>query len=434
MFIVLFTGAGASVELGVPAMRTMAEKFVRHLQDQGFPSESLDVLKKSLEDEHYDMEHVIEELDNLENVRRNGEKWGIDTGNLAYKKAETLRQEAEWLIGHLCERVDVQAAMHMWGETLFEGAKSHLTIVTTNYDRAIEMAAAQISVRLNDGFNSFDSAEFAEWKGIQSSRSECVEVLKLHGSTDWYHNPNSDMVYKLRHPMPLFGQLRIVMKVGPGVELRSAAVLPSREKKVNELPYPDLSALFRSRANEASSIVFVGTSMRDPDIRSLCAQQSLKKPVYVVSRSGRSDVIPESARVIQQSASKFLVSTLPRYFRQNDPNYLDRECDNSIVESKGVLQAMLNAFDSNADTSKRCDAIESLAKSRIALSRRNLEKLLRSKDPDVSKFALGLFSDSPDRKELLEIAQALVSERKADFASEMELLEKQLKTSSSTGD
>ena len=424
----LFTGAGASVELGVPAMRTMAEEFVRHLQDQDFPSESLGILQKSLEDAHYDMEHIIEELDDLEKGKRTGTRWGIDTTIPAYEQAKTLRQEAEWLIGHLCERVDVQAAMHMWGESLFEGAKSQLTIATTNYDRAIEMAAAQINVRLNDGFNNFDGAEYAKWKGIQNSRSEGVEILKLHGSTDWYHSPNSDAIYKLRHPMPLFGLLRIVIEGGPGVELRSAAVLPSREKKVNELPYPDLSALFRLRANEASSIVFVGTSMRDPEIRSLCAQQSLQKPVYVVSRSGNSDVIPESARVIQQSASKFLVSTLPRYFRQNNPDYLDSECGNSIVGSKGVLQAMLNAFNSNAETSKRCDAIESLAKSRIALSRRNLEKLLRSKDPDVNKFALGLFSDSPDRKELLEIAQALVSERNTDFASEVELLEKQLKT------
>jgi len=419
----LFTGAGASVELGVPAMRSMAEEFVRHLQDQRFPEESLDQLQRHLADDNYDMENIIEDLDNLEKGSRTGKKWGVDTDNLAYNQANTLRQEAEWLVGHLCERVNPQAAMHMWSESLLQGAKVQLTIGTTNYDRAIEMAGAQAGVQLKDGFSRFDGAEYAEWKELQIQRSEGVEMLKLHGSTDWYHSSDSDAVYKLRHPMPLFGALRIVMEDGPAVELRSAAVLPSREKKITQSPYPDLTTLFRLRAMDSSSIVFVGTSMRDPDIRSLCAQQSLQKPVYVVNRSGRSAAIPEAARVIQQTASKFLVSTLPKYLRQDDPDYLNSECGESTTVGEGVLDAMLNAFDSSADTSKRCKAIESLAESGIALSSRKLEMLLRTDDPDVSKFALGLLADSPDKQELLEIAKDLVSERKPDFASELALLE-----------
>ena len=423
----LFTGAGASVELGVPAMRSMAREFYQHLKDHQFSSTSLNRLEELLKDEKYDMEHVIEELDSLEKGRQASERWGVETNNDIFRETGTLRQEAEWLISHLCERINSKASLHMWGESLLEGAKSQLIIATTNYDRAIEMASAQVGVAINDGFEGFGVREYASWAGLPYDRnSNGIELIKLHGSTDWYHSPNYDAIYKLRHPMPLFGALRIVLDGGPDIELRSAAVLPSREKKINQLPYPDLSSLFRVRADAASSLIIMGSSLRDPDIRSLCDQQSKKKAVYVVSRTGRTDLIPKEARVIRQSASRFMISSLPMYLRQNDPEYLDMYVGESHEYLESILNDVLNAFNNSELTKLRCEAIESLAKVRVSLGYGSLEKLLRTGDDDVSMYALGLIPDSLEKEELLKVAKSLATERGHNFNEELLLLERQL--------
>ena len=46
MRVLLFTGAGASVELGIPAMRLMAELFRDHLHDLSLPVEVIDKIDR----------------------------------------------------------------------------------------------------------------------------------------------------------------------------------------------------------------------------------------------------------------------------------------------------------------------------------------------------------------------------------------------------
>ena len=100
--------------------------------------------------------------------------------------------------------------------------------MTTNYDRAIESTCEVENIAYDDGFASFDEKEYARWAGIGSSSP--VKLLKIHGSTDWYQGVNGE-TYKLRHPMPLYGELRVSARNGVLPELASAMVLPTKEKR-----------------------------------------------------------------------------------------------------------------------------------------------------------------------------------------------------------
>jgi len=60
--ILVFTGAGGSFELGIPTMRYMVEMFRDHLEERDLSPEFLEELGERLEDEDYDMEHLVDDL------------------------------------------------------------------------------------------------------------------------------------------------------------------------------------------------------------------------------------------------------------------------------------------------------------------------------------------------------------------------------------
>ena len=82
MKVLLFTGAGASVELGVPAMRPMVQDLHNHLRGQGIAEEVFGRFDARLNDVDYDVEKLIESIDGLERGEREkqdglerGERW-----------------------------------------------------------------------------------------------------------------------------------------------------------------------------------------------------------------------------------------------------------------------------------------------------------------------------------------------------------------------
>jgi hypothetical protein len=295
-----------------------------------------------------------------------------------------------------------------------------LSIATTNYDRAIEIAASRaVGAPLRDGFEDFAGREFAEWTGDWTDGN--IALFKLHGSTDWYRG-DQDRIIKLRHPMPLYGGLRVMPKESDKA-VSSALVLPSREKIVTHPPFQEISYGFRRRAEEAEMLVFVGSSLRDPHIRDVCRKYSARKPVFAVSRSGNfaSDVLPESAKVIRETASRFLISTMPRFMRTQDASILRIAAQRTEKDESAVLDWLVLAKNVTARAAERCEAIERLADADVPLLKDDLLALVNDRDPEVSTFALGLVQRSADRDEIIDAAQN--TEARSDmFAEELRLL------------
>lgn len=418
----MFTGAGASVELGIPAMRLMAEQFRDHLHDLSLPVEVIDKIDKLVGDASNDMEHAIDVIDGLERGFRARLELGESPDEAEIAPYLTIRQEAEWFVQHCCEQIKAESAIKMWSPALLAASGIALTIASTNYDRAVEIAAARLAIHLEDGFDDFGGKEYANWQDPRDN--EDIKLLKLHGSTDWYRT-DSDQIFKLRHPMPLFGKLQIVPEELSENRLHSALILPSREKLTTLYPFPVISTEFRQRAKEADIAIFLGSSLRDPHMRDVCVSCASKKPTYVVSRSGdfENDVVPDQAVVIRQGAGRFLVSTFPRFLRNQDVTILDSASDTSEPDTTNVLQWLVRACDESRDPINRCDSIESLADAGISLHKREIELLLTSSSDEVSTFALGLVLSSCDRDTLIDVAKDIATEREASrFNAELDIL------------
>ncbi len=424
MKTLIFAGAGASVELGVPAMSAMMKQLVELLESRAIAPAVLLEVRAAMESGDYDIEQFIEMLDGIATMSRSVVGGRVDPE--LRQEAQVLRSESEWFVQHACERVVGASSTLLWGPTLAAFRGRELCIATTNYDRAIEMAALGCGVPIHDGFAPFGDKEWSSLGGNEDGPG--VRLLKLHGSTDWYRAQNTDDVLKLRHPMPLFGGVSLKLDSLPHEALRSAVVLPSREKRKTEMPFVDLWPAFFNVAREADLAVFIGASLRDPDVRRRAADCGTRGAVFVVGPTCP-DVVTSMAPsplFISQTASEFLMSTLPAALLSENPieRLLAAVGDPSEIRPRrSVLRLVETASDGREDVRRRCDALDALAAAEVALPASLVAPLIESPDAAVRTFALALIPRSPQRDELLGLSrEAVDSENDPRFAREVEML------------
>jgi len=414
--VLLFAGAGTSIELGVPGMVGMGEEFLDHAKQWDVEP----ALVQKLIGDSLDVEHLIEALDRICTARPTLE--AIGQVSVPLDRADKIRAEVEWFVQHAAERVVAGDARLMWGPVLRAASSLDLTLVTTNYDRAIELAANAENVPIDDGFEPFGKGETASWAGF-SQNSDRPLLAKLHGSTDWYAAGEFGSPTKLRHPMPLFG--RASLRLADGKELGSALVLPSREKLLTHSPYPRLSQTFLNAADCCDVAIFVGSSLRDHHIRGAAEATARRVPVFVVNPSGDTYAL-ENVRAIKQCASTFLIATLPHDLIATDPVAALASITTEANDDRGVLVAVRQALDGDTAVDIRCRALERLDEIGITLDPFLLRQLLADHDATVARYALGLISLSADRLKLIEVAAATPHASEPAFRDDLQLLREML--------
>ncbi len=416
MKILLFAGAGTSVELGVPSMTGLAKAFLVHSRQWGIEPD----LVQRIMGNDLDVEHLIEELDRICVAGPSLKSIGQYTADL--KGTEKVRAEVEWFVQHAAERLATEDAQIMWGSVLraTKIEKVEIAFITTNYDRAIELAANREAILLDDGFAPFTQEETVQWTefGLNEIRPMLV---KLHGSTDWFADKETDLPKKLRHPIPLFG--RSVLQI-EGQELGSGLVLPSREKMLTKPPFPRLSQAFLNAADRCDLALFVGSSLRDNHIKDAARSIVKKSSVFIVNPDGDDRGI-DNATVISQHASTFLISTLPNALLTSDPLGALREASRtSSAETRGILSAVRDLLDTSVDTSRRCHAIEELDETGATLAPVLINQILNDADPTVARYGLGLIPSSTCQDELIEAATNSRHNNDPAFCEELEILHK----------
>ena len=412
MKVLLFAGAGTSIELSVPGMIGMAQEFLDHAKQWDVEPD----LVKRIMGTTLDVEHLIEELDHICTARSSLELIGQDTVSL--ERADKIRAEVEWFVQHVAERVVAKDARLMWGSILRAASSVNFTLVTTNYDRAIELAANAEGLSLDDGFGAFDNGETASWVGFDQDTGRPA-LVKLHGSTDWYTEGKSASPTKLRHPMPLFG--RAALRLASGHELGSALVLPSREKLLTRSPYPRLSQTFLNATDSCDMAIFAGSSLRDHHIHGAAQTTGRRVPVFVVNPTGENYGI-EGVHTIRQCASTFLIATLPNALMSPSPPAALKAVAAQPGDYQGILNEVSRALDLGVTTDLRCLALEELDNMGATLDPSLLRQLLSDDDPRVARYSLGLISMSADRDALIKQAATTKHDNDPAFREDLQLL------------
>jgi len=396
----------------------MGEEFLSHANQWRVEPE----LVERLIGESLDIENLIEALDRVCSARTTLEIMGQPSVPL--ERADKVRAEVEWFVQHVAERVVASDARLLWGPLLSTTPVVQLTLATTNYDRAIELAANAESIVLDDGFGPLGYDEAATWAGFDQA-AQTPRLVKLHGSTDWYAAGPRGTPTKLRHPMPLFG--RAVLRLATGSELGSALVLPSREKLLTHSPYPRLSQTFLNAADSCEMAIFVGSSLRDHHIRGAAEATARRAPVFVVNPAGNTYGL-EQVTPIKQSASTFLMSTLPNALKGSDPAGALRRGAGDSTNAKGVFAPVKQALDTEASVETRCRALEQLDEMSVPLDGTFLRQVMSDQHATVARYALGLVSLSPEREDLVQHAATTTHASDPAFLEDLALLREMLQS------
>ena len=418
MKVLIFAGAGTSVELGVPSMWGLAGEFLAHSEQWKIEPEFV----REVMEREFDVEHLIEEVDRICEGGASLEKIGRNLEDLA--KAEKIRAEVDWFVQHSAERVTPRDAQLMWGSVLRASERYDITFVTTNYDRAIELAANGEGVFLEDGFASLVDDEMVNWIGFERERVS-PKLVKLHGSTDWFSERDSGEPVKIRHPMALFGRATLLFG---GMKLGSALVLPSREKLLTRAPYPRLTQAFLNAADECEVAFFVGSSLRDEHIRNAARAIASRVPVFVVNTSGGSRGV-DGALTMAEHASTFLISTLPNALCGANPlEVLERHSNETVTEKEGIFPIVQELLNEDLERRVRCKAAELLHERRVTLAPTQVEKVLNQGDATFGRYALGLIPYSAAYRELMDVAQNCANTGDEAYRDEIAILQKVIST------
>ncbi len=299
--IVVFLGAGASKSLGMPLMAD----FVSGIQED--PDLVARPLHKALLSKDTDLEHVLEELDQLSgkayvdaaygklrladriknsndpNYRATaspGDYFG-QTATQAREITQILRKKIFETYASIKEPPKLLHIFTPFLDGLFTNmysSKSPLVIFTTNYDPAIEMYAGLSSpyYALSDGFRTDASEGAIVWDRkvfdtySLSEGTKQLVLFKLHGSTRWSRVRN--LIAKI--PFDQFADVN--------APHQNVLIYPAKTKIALEDPFFTAYDYFQRTLDLTKLVISIGYSFRDYDALTKLKTASLFNPELTV--------------------------------------------------------------------------------------------------------------------------------------------------------
>lgn len=270
--IVLFVGAGTSIQFGIPATKEFKEYLLEN------DTAGTELLKSILiQDEFPDIEHVLSCIMDLMKISKThagiylGKRENnIQTSQFPPLHVSDVLGQAEglyhWILQRLFDKYQIQSTYHrevsgFFGK-LFSILKQHsarIDIGTTNYDLAIETfcnlnASAYICI---DGFTMagtdfvWNPNRFEEY--VKKSSEFSIPLYKIHGSLNWaYAGSQIRKTEKIEYQPSKKNPHNVI--VAPTVSPKDAS---------NIEPYVSVFNRFSERLANADVCIAIGTSFRD---------------------------------------------------------------------------------------------------------------------------------------------------------------------------
>lgn len=296
----LFLGAGASIEAGIPSAAAITrhfESFSSHTsRPNGLLIENLFRLvqveiasQTGIPASNVDFEAVlgvlfeIAEGRNVLSAKRVSE---LIQSHFNQIDISRVIQDLTLYIRGLCLPLrDVSyldVLLHMIWE--HEGA-----IATLNYDVSVERRSNELKYPLVNGFGGKTGSQ---WLGFNRTEKS-IEILKLHGSVHWLRssvdleNAYSILAFLIFHSEPFMTSLNgsaalTASEKAPGVRLLMNIGFAKEQLYVTP-PFTEIFVRFLTKLQEASIIIAAGYSFRDPAVnRMLLEAVKAKRSPFVV--------------------------------------------------------------------------------------------------------------------------------------------------------
>lgn len=280
--VILLTGAGASVPLGLYTTSLFLNEFTTRWWPLEADHELVKELRQAVNTQYGDIEDLLALLERqvtaadvlladprfVRDVLQNNRQRIGEYIHVATQLRDTIYDK---VIEHY-SHVDAHRAAALYDPLLGQFLKRFhdipelgqtLPFFTLNYDVAVESAASMLELQLVDGLEVRPGSVERQWTPDAFTRYEekpgklNVVLVKLHGSVRWgYDRSNANSIVELSRGV---GR-------DPGM-YRHAVLYPARTPKaIDEEPFRTGFRCFRECLRSARVLVAIGTSFRDPEV------------------------------------------------------------------------------------------------------------------------------------------------------------------------
>ncbi len=260
---ILILGSGASVPYGLPSMYDLSNKIKTKLGDFYKGNEYWDKFCSNL-NTFNDLEKALQEIQLPKDIN----------DNIISTVWEYINDSDIQFFSGLINDSSTYALAKLLKKLLYTHP-SHVSIVTTNYDRLAEYAADIAVSNTFTGFygniiKSFDSSHLHN-----NQRERRVDIWKVHGSLDWFKNSSQQLVsIPLARSIP---NLYIPLIVTPGVQ---------KYQETHNEPYRTVISRADECISRASCYLCIGYGFNDEHIQPKLITQIQQRniPIVIITR------------------------------------------------------------------------------------------------------------------------------------------------------
>ncbi len=218
---VILWGSGATIPYGLPSMNDLKERLKLQL---GAIDKNVD-----LETELGNV--AVSKHDEIKKVIRD----------------EVFKKDKECLNEYIRDAYYFEAIIKMISK-FYTSHPCKMDIVTTNYDCVLEYALSKSNYNFTDGFAG---RAFSKFNPEAFEKQQIVNLIKVHGSLNWFSDENGDILY--------------LPNVPDSDKLKYCMVLPARNKydEAFEEPYRTLIGKSDNVIANAKSFLVVGFGFND---------------------------------------------------------------------------------------------------------------------------------------------------------------------------
>lgn len=287
--VVFLVGAGASVELGIPAMGGMFDAFMQK-RKSGLSTKNRKICDMFVNElgVSRDLEEFLLAANTIVDTQGRA-PWVLSERVISKKTdAASLVRHREKLREYVTDISDTRKnILNFMAQTCFKFnrakacdilsgfievvADKGYPIYTTNYDFSFEFAAEEKGINVNDNFILKSRRHIWDPK-ISFPLGSGITIIKLHGSVTWYVDDDG-VIEKAYLPTTVNTA---------GLPVERLVVFPTRFKDIYDQHFFALYSHFLAALSNARCLVVVGHSLRDEYIRAAIIEQVRKNNLRVV--------------------------------------------------------------------------------------------------------------------------------------------------------
>jgi SIR2-like domain len=287
--VIILTGAGISISIGIPAMQGMFKAFMNRAES-GISAEEkreCELFTKDLgvaEDleEFLVAANAITEFgsSSLSPLIERSISSRKNTRNIteyrqrlnAYEaSAENLRKRILEFMSRKCFQFDRNEANRLFTRFVMSVAKKGYPVYTTNYDFSFEHVAIENGIQINDNFSA--KGRRSLWNtSIDFPVGGALTIVKLHGSVTWYVDGegNIEKIYSSTTINPI------------GKPIDRIVIAPTRFKDIYDQHFFALYSHFLTDLATSRVLIVTGHSLRDDYLRAAIIERVRKKDFSLI--------------------------------------------------------------------------------------------------------------------------------------------------------